>query len=687
MNNKSKQTTRAVQSRVATGLLVLWMTVPALAADQPAEDEESSEAWSQSQMSLPPVTVTGQTLPSLIDAIRRSQARDVREIFADQANIDIGGGTRNGQRIYLRGIEGTNLNITIDGARQGQNLYNHRGGLSNIDPALLRKVEIQPGPPAADQGHGALGGSIRFETIDAQDRLAPGQRFGFFARSAVASADDTFRNLGAAYGDLGGGVGLLAYHSRSSYSDLRIGGGEKIPFSGGRDTTRMFRLSWLDGGPHRVRVGAERNEARGLNFQQRGDYPWQLQPEDFRARPPRPQSLVRESLTLEYGFDGQSPLLDLTLKIYDREDDWFSPENNEERFNSDTFGFELRNDAILALAGWIAQLTVGIDWFEQDGTNTRTNREARFNSYENLGLFVQNRMSRDRYGLSFGIRHDDFETSFRNASSGNSKTLFNLGGDVDVGAGFNLFAGYGEAVRGAGTIPIHFAGNVVEDVLFNDETGGKIQPETSASSEAGLRWQGGVLANNNDRLGISFYGYRTRISDPIVYEQPGSGGLGGRPVTEFRNADETVRFEGLELRADYDIGALNASLSMARMRTLDLPNLPQFLARFGAPTGNRGVLNLNYSLTRNIDFGYTLTGVRRLSSVQEGQIVFIPRAGYSTHDLFASWRPEGVPGLDIRLAVLNLGDREYSRHTTFTQNGFATQEPGRDFRLSIGYEF
>ena len=639
------------------------------------------------QADLPRVTVTGQPLPNLVDALPRTQARDVREIFAEEANIDIGGGTRTGQRLYLRGIEGTNLNISVDGARQGQNLYNHRGGLSNLDPAILRQVEIQPGPPAADQGHAALGGSIRFETIDAQDRLAPGQRFGFFARTAVASADDTFRNLGAVYGDLGAGVGLLAYHSRSSFSDLRIGGGEKIPFSGGRDQTRLFRLSWLAETGHRLRLGAERNEARGLNFQQRGDYPWQVQPEDFRARPPRPQSLTRESVTLEYGYDGASPWLDVSFKAYDREDDWFSPENNEERFNSQTTGFELRNDAIVTIADWVAQLSFGLDWFEQDGRNTRTNREARFNSYENLGLFVQNRMIRGRYSLSFGVRHDDFETSFRESSSGNSKTLFNLGGDVEVGGGFNLFAGYGGAVRGAGTIPIHFAGNVVEGVLFNGEPDGKIQPETSGSTEAGFRWRGGLHPNRNDRLDLRLYGYRTRISDPIVYEQPGSGGLGGRPVTEFRNAEETITFEGVELRSNYNLGPLRASLSLARMRTLDLPNLPQFLARFGAPTGNRGVLNLSYEIRPTIEVGYTLTGVRRLSSVQEDQIVFIPRAGYSTHDIFASWRPEAVPRLDVRLAVLNLGDREYARHSTFTQNGFATQEPGRDFRLSVGYEF
>ncbi len=663
---------------IAAALAATTVSGVALAeSDQSVLDDED----------IPRITVTGQPLPDLINTIERVQARDVREIFAELPNVDIGGGTRNGQRIYLRGIEGTNLNISVDGARQGQNLYNHRGGLANIDPAILRQVDVQPGPPAADQGHGALGGSIRFETIDAQDGLRPGQRFGGFVRSAVASADDTWRNVGAAYLAPSDQVGLLVFHSRSSFDDLRIGGGEKVPFSGGRDRTELVRLSLLDLGAHSLRVGAERNMATGLNFMQRGDYPWQLQPEDLRARPPRRQSLSREQFTAEYRFEPNSPHWSLSFKVYDRTDDFDAPESNGENFTSETTGFDLRNVGSYSLGAWNMDLSYGLDYFEQDGTNRRANREPRRNSYENLGLYVQSRMSGERASLSFGIRHDDFETRIRNARSGNSATLFNLGGGYEIATGFRVFAGYGESARGAGTIPIHFAGNAVENVLFNGEVGGRLEAETSDATEAGINWEREGLWAASDRFGLQLTAYRTRIHDPVVYEQPGSGGLGGRPVTEFRNSDETISFEGLELQTTYDLERLSVSLGLSRMRTIDLPNLPQFLARFGAPTGNRGVLRIDYAATDQIAVGYTLTGVRRLSSVQDDQIVFIPKPGYSTHDVFLNWQPPAIEGLSLRFAVRNLFDREFIAHSTFTQNGFATQEPGRDVRLSVGYSF
>jgi len=667
--------------------LSLGIAVALVAAAMNAHAAESSADSIADDEDMPRITVTGQPLPDLIDTIERVQARDIREIFSELANVDIGGGTRVGQRIYLRGIETTNINITVDGARQGQNLANHRGGLSNIDPAILRQVDVQPGPPAADQGHGALGGSIRFETIDAQDGLVPGQRFGGFVRTAVASADDTWRNLGAAYLAPTEQVGLLAFHSRSSFDDLRTGGGERVPFSGGRDRTELLRLSLVDLGAHSMRIGAERNQATGLNFFNRADYPWQLQILDPRAAPPVRQALTREQFTGEYRFEPDSPLWAVLLKVYDRTDTLEEQEGQRRFFESQTTGFDLRNVSSFQWGGWNTDLTIGVDYFEQDGVNIMGAREPRRNAYDNLGLFVQNRMKGARSSLSFGVRHDDFETTIRDAGSSTSKTLFNLGGDFEIVPGFKAFAGYGESARGAGTIPIQFVGNAVENVLFNGEVGGQLNAETSEAIEAGLSWQGEGLFATADRLGMRLTTYRTRIFDPVVYVQPGTGGLGGRPVTEFLNADETITFEGIELQTTYDWDRWNFSLGLARMRTLDLPNQPQFLARFGAPTGNRAVLNVGYRLRPGIDLGYTLTGVRRLSEVQQDQIVFIPRPGYSTHDIFLNWQPPALEAVSVRFAVRNLFDRRYSAHSTFTQAGFATQEPGRDVRLSVAYAF
>jgi hypothetical protein len=233
------------------------------------------------------------------------------------------------------------------------------------------------------------------------------------------------------------------------------------------------------------------------------------------------------------------------------------------------WGDEERPDGKIMSNHWqgkVPERDTGADGFTDRGTNRRNNREPRFNRYSNTGLFAQNRLASERGNLSFGLRHDDFETRIRNDASADTELLFNAGGLIELGAGFALFAGYGESVRGAGTIPIQFAGNAVERLRFNGEFDCSLRPEFAEQSELGLRFS---RNGRSGEFGVELLGFRTRISDPIVYEQPGSGGLGNRPVTEFRNLDTPARFSGSELRLHYAGRALQAQLGQIHAMLAD----------------------------------------------------------------------------------------------------------------------
>lgn len=645
-------------------------------------------ATADSGTRLADVVVQGQAINEVVERLQREQAKDVRDVLGREANVDVAGGVRQGQRLYLRGIEGSNVNVTVDGARQGQNLYNHRGGLGNVDPDILKQVDIRPGPPAADDGHGALGGSVRMETVDAQDLLSDGRRLGARLRIGHGSAEKAWLGSASVYGVLGEGLGLLGHVSRHDYKDVRVGGGERIPYSGGEDQDYLFKLSLLGAGPHQLRIGSERHKASGLNFQQRGDYPWQFQ--NIAAQPPRDQSLIREQHTLDYRFDPASPWVDTRLRLYQFSNTWQGmtppPNNFVERFISDGRGVDLRNTFGYDVGGFRGALTVGIDYLEDKGTNSRSDRPDRRNRYDNRGLYAQNRMSADIGQLWFGVRHDDFDARFRDNTTrtGNDATSLNLGGETGLGGGFTLFAGYGEAASGAGTIPVHFAGNVVNTgALINGRVDGELKAEKSRQGEVGLRWH----QPGDKRWRAEALMFQNRISDAILYRQPGAGGLGGRPVTEFYNADTTARFKGYELRAGYRAARLRADFSFMHLDTDKLPDLPQFLARFGAPQGDKAVLNLGYGLMDNLDVGYTLTGVRGLDDVPANQTVYIEKPGYATHDFYVNWQPRGLRGLSLDLTARNLLDKRYSRHTTLSQGGLSTLEPGRDIRLGMRYVF
>lgn len=653
-------------------------------AQSPGSEAEDAETAEQSTPDI--VIVIGRASPvSTLDRALEFQARQVRDIFDTEPGIDIAGGTRNGQRLFLRGVEGSNLNITVDGARQGRNLYNHRGGLLNIDPEILKRVDIQPGPAGADQGFGALGGAIRFETIDAQDQLAPGQTLGGFIRAAYASASEAERVAAGASLRLSDQVAVLAYATGTRFSDLRTGGGERVPFSGGEDRTYLIKLSALDMGDHALRAAYERNDASGLNFMQRGDYPWQLQPEDVRARPPQDQSLVRDTYTLRYAYSPATSWLDVGMSAYSSRNDFFAPASNGERFISQVTGGDIRNTARFDLGGAQLETTVGADYFDDGGTASRTDQGTHYTTNRNRGLYVQNRFYAGIWRLYAGVRHDEFSADYGPRSASGDAISFNAGGEAAFHPGFTVFAGYGESARGFGNLPIHFARNATADLTFNGAADGQLESERGRQWEAGAR--GRALPLGPGLLGYQGVVFRTDISKAVLFDQPGSGGLGGRPLTNLRNHGQTIRIEGWEAGLDYTLDRILTSLRYSTSDISNLPPEPQFIARLGAPRGDQLVWDTRVSLTPEISAGYTLRHTRALSDVPEGQIVYTPKPGYTLHDLQLSWAPRRWQGVGMELSVTNLTDELYIAHSTLTQDGLATAEAGRDVRVSLSYRF
>jgi hemoglobin/transferrin/lactoferrin receptor protein len=668
------------------GAALAVIPAPAFAhpANLPAEEDAAPSQPEPGRRASDAIVVLGRTIAGeTIERAERYQARQIRDLFDADPSIDIAGGTRTGQRLFLRGVEGSNLNITVDGARQGQNLFNHRGGLQNIDPELLKRVEIQPGPSAADQGFGALGGAIRFETIDPQDRLLPGQRVGMFARANYASAADSARLAVAAYGLLSDEVGLLAYATGTNFEDVRVGGGERIPFSAGQDRIALAKLTIRDLNDHSLRIGFERNDSDGLNFLQRGDYPWQLQPTDPRANAPSQQSLTRDTATLRYGYNPENPLIDIQLNAYSNRNDFASQGGSEMRFISQVTGGDLRNVFGWSIFDAEASTSVGVEWVRDNGTALSNNAGAFFNRNETFGQFLQQRIKTDLFSLGAGVRRDGFTADYGPRTTSGAVWSFNASGEIRPVEGLSLGLAWGEATRGAGNLPIHFARNARPGLTFNGSATEDLRPERSSQVEASARVSGIRLGNTGFVLNGDVTWFDTRIKDAILFFQPGSGGLGGRPITNVFNWNEIIRFDGWEAGLGVSNRNFASNLRFSAVDIRDMPPEPQFIARTGAPRGDQLVWDNRAAIGERLTFGYTLRVTGRLSEVPAGQIVYIPKPGFTLHDVHVNYRLPTRFDAQLELAVTNLTDVEFVAHSTLTQNGFGTQDPGRDVRLSL----
>ncbi|NJO54018.1 MAG: TonB-dependent receptor plug domain-containing protein, partial [Bacteroidales bacterium] len=69
--------------------------------------------------------------------LERRNATDVRGIFRGEPRVTVGSSLPMSQKIYVQGVEETNLAVSIDGSRQNNKVFHHNA-TTLIDPSLLK---------------------------------------------------------------------------------------------------------------------------------------------------------------------------------------------------------------------------------------------------------------------------------------------------------------------------------------------------------------------------------------------------------------------------------------------------------------------------------------------------------------------------------------------------------------------
>lgn len=680
----------------ALTLLLSLLGMPALAHEQPetspAADAPTPLELEQQEIKAPLLETQRRQLDTT--RLQKTQASDLQDIFKTEPSIQVGSGARNGQKIMLRGVEDLNLNIQIDGARQGANLFHHQGRIQ-VDPYLLKEVEIDSGPAPADGGPGALGGSVRFETVDAQDLLLPGRRFGARLGGQLEHKTETRGGVLSAYGLLAENIGLLAYARNLDSGTARDGEGERIRFTDGQRDSYLLKLSALDQQGHSLWLSAERNSNTGGIL--RANVPWQtgnaVQNNDH-------QKSYRDTFTLRHRYQpaGQS-LLDLQTTLYrnDSRLHLYRPAADEQ-YETRSQGADIRNTWRFASAGIDHALTAGVDHFHDRGY--RWDGNAHYDERAlNYGVFVQDRLDVGAVRLSLGLRGDFYDTRYAAAGFGTSGEAWSPNASLEwnplAGRDLTLFAGYGESVRGG---KLNQAG-WLQKYTANFQLGerGHLDPERAQQRQVGIRWHTQSLLSAGDHAGLEWRAYNTHIRDYQVI--PGEG-ANGRTDRIF-NPPGSIVSRGYELSGHWGIDnlLLNAVYSHNVIRNWDGQPLDTRgdSARVGVSTGDRLVLDSEWAFAPQWSAGYTLTAVQRLSDVPVGNP---DKPGYGVHDLRLSWMSRSEQdGLVLTVGIDNLLDKRYADHTTVRTlqrtntatavagEQYAILEPGRNLKMSADWFF
>lgn len=678
--------------------LVLASAVCTLSS--PVVFAQSPENQNEETKSIERVAVVGAATNLSITAedIEQFQANDLADVFRESPSVSVGGSVGVAQKIFIRGLEDAYLNVTVDGAQQTSTLFHHIGRVT-LDPDLLKQIDVQAGAGEATSGPGAIGGSIRFKTKDAQDLLRGDEQFGGRVKASYFSNEGT-RYSGSLYGKLSDSWGLLGYYSTVDRDNFEDGDGNEVLGTAADQDLMFLKASGYIADNQYLSISAEQRDEEG-EFSARPN--WVV----LEGAPLYPSEAERDTYVANYRFD-HSALVFLEATAYQTSSS-FRGGRFDFLSDIDTYGFDIRNTSDISNHVF----TYGIDYRKDEvesGPGVGPVQNAEEGSVTGIYAQAHSNITPELL-LSYGVRYDDFDfqqqiliddyfgTPVTDEPSGldDNELSFNVGLEYQLTEAWTLGLGYAEAARGKQIGD----GFTLDEYLYDGEdipvVASDVVPETVTNIEASIEYS----ANNlNARLSA----YESTIDDVLF------SGYQGNSV--FNNIGD-LESSGVEFNLAYRWDSVDvyfgfSSVDVELMPREDLYSVPynsidingyEFVG-LGNSRGDTWVLGADYTVTADISVGFNITMVDDINidtlhqALENGwtdSLYSLNKADYTLVDIYGEW--EVTNDLRLNLAVTNLFDEAYIDHSSVGDYSevfpsvIGPQEAGRDIRLSVTYDF
>jgi len=635
------------------------------------------------------------------DMIEKRQVSDLEDMFRHEPSITVGGGLPVAQKIYVRGLEDTLLNVTIDGAAQAGYLYHHQGRI-NVEPELIKHVVVKAGAGNATDGAGALGGAIHFNLKDAKDMLEGERNYGALVKTAYQTNNKGWKNHLSAYGMFNDSFGLLASVTRfESGQDYEDGNSNDVENTELEQQSVRLKLSGNLGQDHYLALSYEEYDDDGTRYARPNMIDIGIHP--VYPSTLAPQETHRESAILNYGYNPESAWIDLESTFY-YNDSYLTKQGDEyaavwppagppptwtyrdyyegQRHGGgvESFGLDLRNTSKFA----DHSITYGAEYREDEGyliagyvDNFQDEDTQVMAVYAQAEIALSSQLR-----LSTGLRYDDYDyTDNQGTKISDSAVSPNATVSFDITNELEVFAGYAMAFKGVSTPEVWFL-----EFPYLDSTLGNYQGTDFVSNGVSL---GAVEAEESDNIEIGFkYESGSFAASGEIYKQTIENAQTVSASSALRYSyQDDVEVEGYALRMAYFWNDFSFNVGVAHSK----PELG------GKPLGNDMGLGTSYGRTwtsgveyqalPNLTLGWNSRIVERLDDVADGQD---EKAGYGIHDVYVQWLP--IEELTLGLAVNNLFDKFYYDQGTFYTSSSGADplglpEPGRDIRASLAYKF
>lgn len=656
---------------------------------------------------LDPVTVTATSnpmaafeYPGQVSVVDRAEIENLNPSTLDDAlryvpGVEfVGGPRRTGEVPSIRGFDGPDVTVLLDGTRQNFN-SGHDGRLF-IDPDLLRRVEVVRGPTSALYGSGGLGGTIDMTTVGAADFLLPGQTHGARLKSSYRTGNHESFVSGTGFAAAKGFdlIGSLGYRDAGN---IDLGNGDTLR-NDEQLTSVLLKGSYDAGNGHRLELGwvGYRGDAdepsNGQGIGSAADVHKQIDNDNLHA-------------TWRWA-DPDNALLDLGLTTYyvqtsvdERsldENDGF-PKGTKLDREVRTLGLRADNRSRIDHGNGVSSLlTYGIEGYgdDQDGSNSSTGDGDRPGVPDAKALtgavFLQNEIVLDQpFGSTGtwlvvpGLRYDHFSNEASGQDDSDDGALSpKLGVTYLPVEEVMVFGSAARAFRAPSydelyADGVHFQIPGFGDNVFIGNPDLKPQKTWNLELGAGLRLDDLMTQGDRFRVKGSYWWTWGRDFIDLQVDQPAP------PACFPPNCDGTTTYtnvhdaklQGTEVEAAYEHGRVLTQLGYSWVDGED--------EETGRSLGIVQPHRLTARLAVAIPECDMVVGIRSIfaDSLDRGDD---ERDAYNVHGVYANWQPTEagiLNGLRIDAGIDNIFDKTYSR--VFTD----AAEEGRSFMLAASYTF
>ncbi len=455
---------------------------PALEIIEPEEEIESISTieTNQNTENLDDIEVLGveEVAPSFdidpnnssttisLEEIKRRNPINVMELVQDVAGVTTVGGTRtNGQGFNIRGFsDNEDILVTIDGARQNFERYRYGSGV-DIEPDLLKQIEVVRGNSVRSGGSGTVGGSILMETKNARDLLQPQQQYGLELKTGYNTNDNLRKGGFTAYAQPLKHTDFLFNIIKNSSNDITLPDGSRLENSQTKQLSSLSKIG-IFGIDFDIDIGYRYSNESVLE-------PFDITGNSGIGGLVRRTRTTR-SPTLNLNWDPK-PLwlnIDATIAYNDQavidEESSFANGGGTDQVEYKILNLDLKNRSEFSKGQLLGIVDIGIQSSRERREYLRIapNGTVGFNEAQppgekqSYGAYVDTELSWNNWSWNGGVRYDDYSVSaggateealeLQNRSKKNGFDMFNFGTGLSFkpnGGPLLLFYNFGTSFR------------------------------------------------------------------------------------------------------------------------------------------------------------------------------------------------------------------------------------------------